>query len=257
MTSPAPGTRGRLLLADDEAIVRASLSRLLAQRGFTCTCVATGTEALAQIRQADFDALLADIQMPGNDGLNLVECIPQLAAGLPIVLLTGHPTVETAARSVRLSVVAYLTKPPDLDELTTILDEAIAAYRGFRAAQAGRQRLQAWEQELEQILAHRKAPQSLPGGPMGSFLRLTLRQVILVLSDLERATATLEEGGTESAALQRVDHEAALRRAVDVLRQTKQSFKSKELADLRKQLETLLAQADPADSTASEPAASG
>ena len=87
---------------------------------------------------------------------------------------------------------------------------------------------------------------------MGSFLRLTLRQVILVLSDLERATATLEGGGSESAALQRVDHEAALRRAVEVLRQTKQSFKSKELADLRQQLETLLAQAEPTGENADE-----
>jgi hypothetical protein len=143
---------------------------------------------------------------------------------------------------VRLAVTAYLTKPPDLPELSHILDQAIASYRGFRAMQAGRVRLRAWEKELdgvEQLL--RRAPLTQTGGPMGSYLRLTLRQVMLMLADLEQATKVLEQQGpTLAATLTQIDHAAALRHTVDVLERTKQNFKSKDLADLRKQLEALL-----------------
>ncbi len=72
---------------------------------------------------------------------------------------------------------------------------------------------------------------------MGHYLRVTLRQVILMLSDLEHAAASLETSGANSKS---IDHEAALRRTVDVLERTKQNFKSKELAELRKQIEHLL-----------------
>lgn len=240
MNTPAPSHRGHVLLADDERVVRDSLSRLLRRRGFLCTAVASGAEALEQLKAGEFDAVLADIHMPGIDGLALVDEIAQVAAGMPIVLLTGRPTVETAARSVRLPVAAYLTKPPDVEELCKIFEEVIAEFRELRAIRLGRSRLQAWEQELAEIEQLRRAPDALPAGALGSFVRTNLRQIILILSDLERATAALETSGDGEGAMRRTEHEAALRRTVEVLRSTKQSFKSKELADLRHQLEQLL-----------------
>jgi CheY-like chemotaxis protein len=239
MSKAAPNSRGKILFGDDDELVRDGLAELLRRRDFECVCASTGAEALEHLRGAEFDALLSDIHMPGNVGLELIASIPQIAEGLPVVLLTGRPSVETAARSVRLSVAAYLTKPPDLDELCAILDQAITAHRGFRAMRAGRERLHEWEQELERIEAVlRKSPASSPGGPIGSYLRLSLRHVILILSDLEHATDTLERPGVN--ALDQVDHVAALRRTVQVLERTRQNFKSRELADLRHQIEELL-----------------
>lgn len=239
-----PAFRGTLLFADDDPSVRESLSELLRRRGYVCVGAASGAEALAQLRATEFDALIADIHMPGNAGLELIESVPQVVAGMPLILLTGRPTVETAARSVRLAVAAYLTKPPELDELCAILDQHIAEYRTYRAMRAGRARLRDWEEEIAQIehtLRHAKG--GAAGGPMSSYLRLTLRQVMLMLSDLEQATAALENKGEalSGATLAQVDHVAALRHTVDVLERTKQNFKSKDLADLRKQLEQLLA----------------
>lgn len=238
-TEPPP--RGQLLFADDDPLVRDGVAELLRRRGFACTCVGSGAEALAQLQQTEFDALIADIHMPGNAGLELIAAVPQVTAGLPVVLLTGRPTVETAAKSVRLAATAYLTKPPNLTELGLILDQAIANYRTFRTMRAGRARLKAWEQELAAIeQSVRVAPQEVSGGPMASYLRLTLRQVMLMLADLEHATAALEKSSAASIPLEHVDHVAALRRTVEVLERTKQNFKSKDLADLRKQLEQLL-----------------
>lgn len=233
-------TRGVLLLADDEEFIRVGLGELLRRSGFDCVAVVGGAEALAQLGAREYDALITDIHMPGNTRLELTEAARRLVPGLPVVLLTGRPSVETAARSVRLPVTAYLTKPPNLDELEAILDEAIADYRGFRAMEAGRARLAEWQREIERVAAALRATRTQgEGGPMGSYLRLTLRQVILMLSDLEKATQAFE--GAPTAGAREVDREAALRRTVEVLERTKQNFKSKELAGLRKQIEELLA----------------
>ena len=232
-------SRGRILFADDDRALREGLATILRRFGFECHCVGTAADAAEILRVVEFDVLISDINMPGNVGLELIESLPQLAAGLPVILLTGRPTVDTAARSVRLPVTAYLTKPPDFDELCRLLDKAVADHHGFRAMQTGRERLLTWEKELgqiEQVL--RQSPGTQPGGPMGSYLRASLRQVILLLADVERATQTLERRAAGS--LDQVDHIAALRRTVEVLERTKQNFKSKDLADLRRQLEQLL-----------------
>ena len=239
MNTTDQASRGRVLFADDDRALRDGLATMLRRFGFECHGVATAAEAAEVLRAVEFEVLISDINMPGNVGLELVESLPQLAAGLPVVLLTGKPTIDTAVRSVRLSVSAYLTKPPDFDELCRVLDKAVADHRGFRAMQLGRERFREWEKELgqiEQVL--RQTPGAQPGGPMGSYLRVSLRQVILMLADIEKATHALERRATGS--LEHVDHVAALRRTVEVLERTKQNFKSKDLADLRRQLEQLL-----------------
>ena len=238
-TESQPPLRGVVLIADDEEFIRRGLSELLRRDGFLCVESDSGPDALTKLGEMEFDAMISDIHMPGNAGLETIVQVRAICPALPVVLLTGRPSVETAAKSVRLPVTAYLTKPPNMDELVAILDRAISDFRGLRALQSGRVRLQAWEKELEQIeRTLRMSPgDGEKGGPMGHYLRVTLRQVILMLSDLEHAAASLERTGASSVA---IDQEAALRRTVDVLERTKQNFKSKELAELRKQIEQLL-----------------
>lgn len=231
--------RGVVLIADDEEMVRVGLAEFLRREGFACDVAATSNEALAKLHEKDFEAVISDIHMPGNAGLEMIAAIREIDAVLPVIVLTGLPTVETAARSVRLPVTAYLTKPPDMDEMLTILDKAVTDYRSLRALRTGRARLREWESEIERIeRSLHAATKADAGGPLGSYLRLTLRQVILMLSDLEQAAVGLERGGSAA----RVDHEAALRRTVEVLERTKQNFKSKDLAELRKQIEQVLRQ---------------
>lgn len=249
MNQNPPANRGRILIADDEPIVRDALSGFLLSRGFTCTCAASGTEVVNRLRDEEFDTLITDLLMPGNDGTSLIEEMPQLAPGLPVIVLTGKPSVETAAKSIRLPVVAYLTKPPEFDELIQILDEAVLGHQTYRTMRAGQQHLQNWGQELDRLVKQCRAHPSHPGSPLGSYLRITLRNVILLLSELEQTTRSLELGNEEDRNTQLLDRDAALRRTVDVLRRTKQSFKSKELADLRRELERLIAPEDEPEAT--------
>lgn len=233
-------TRGALLIADDEEFVRAGLAELLRRAGFECTVAATGAEALACLQKEAFDAMISDIHMPGNVELETVATVRRVAPALPIVLLTGRPSVETAARAVRLPVTAYLTKPPNMDELISLLDGAIADYRGYQALSAGRARLRAWDEELaaaeRRLRAVPAGETSEAGSVIGNYLRLTVRQLILILLDLERASHALDRTGGLAA----VNYEAALRHTIEVLERTKQNFKSKDLAELRRELEKLL-----------------
>lgn len=236
MDNSSPESRGSVLFADDDRAAREGLSEMLRRLGYACDSAATAAEALEKLRARPFEALISDIHMPGNTSLELVEAAVQAVPGLPVILLTGRPSVHTAARSVRLPVAAYLTKPPEMAELTNVLDQAIAEYRELALIQSGRQRLRDWEQQLariEQLSA--RAPAE---GAMEDFIRVSLRQAILVLSDLERATQALDRRA--AGRLREVDHVAALRHTVEVLERTRQNFKSKDLADLRKQLEHLL-----------------
>lgn len=237
---PASSRSATLLIADDDDLVRGGIEALLRREGYVTTGVASGDAMLAALQEAEYDALISDIHMPGNVRLEAIEVIRRVAPALPVILLTGRPSIETAARSVRLPVTAYLTKPPAMAELVQLLDAAIADYRTYRALQSGRARLQDWERELAAIERDlRAAP---PGGAarqgvtMGGFFQSSLRQIISMLAELERAAGSL--GGMSGA--KAAEQEAALRHTVDVLERTKQSFKSKELAELRRQLEELL-----------------
>lgn len=238
MNPRPPDTCGRVLFADDDRAAREGLAEMLRRLGYTCECAANAPEALDKLRAAPFEALISDIHMPGNTSLELVEAAVQTVPGLPVILLTGRPSVDTAARSVRLPVTAYLTKPPEMAELTKVLDQAIADYRDFALIQSGRQRLRDWERELARIEQLSRQPAADGPGAIESFIRVSLRQAILVLSDLERATQALDRRA--AGQLREVDHVAALRHTVEVLERTRQNFKSKDLADLRRQLEHLL-----------------
>lgn len=231
------------MFADDDRAAREGLAEMLRRLGFACETATTADEALARLKASPFEALVSDIHMPGNVSLELVEAATQAVPGLPVILLTGRPSVDTAARSVRLPVAAYLTKPPEMAELAKVLDQAIADYRDVTLIRAGRQRLRDWERELSQIeQLSRRAPAE-GAGAMEDFIRVSLRQAILVLTDLERATQALDRRA--AGRLREVDHVAALRHTVEVLERTRQNFKSKDLADLRRRLEDLLDQGAP------------
>ncbi len=241
----APPARGHVLFADDDRAAREGIAEMLRRKGFACDTAGNAAEALEKLQAGRYEALLSDINMPGNSGLELVESLARIAPGLPVILITGRPSVETAARSVRLPVTAYLTKPPDLEDLARVLDQAIAEYRDLRLIQDGRARLRDWQAELDQIeqRMNRSSAPRFGEAALEGFVHMSLRQAILALTDLERAMQALDRrGGGKSREVEQV---AALRRAVDVLERTRQNFKSKDLADLRRQLEQVLARDSP------------
>ncbi len=116
-------------------MVGKALEEFLAAAGYDCTWVPNAAETLQALRRARFDLLIADINMPGNRQLELMAELPSVAPGLPVILMTGDPTVGSAAAAVWLHATVYLPNPPDLAELKRLVQEAIANYRVHQAVQ--------------------------------------------------------------------------------------------------------------------------
>ncbi|HEY0469913.1 MAG TPA: response regulator transcription factor [Polyangiaceae bacterium] len=132
--------RGRVLLADDEHAMRDYLGRALRKAGFFVETASSGAEVAELFRNASFDVLLSDINMPGNTHLELLSLIRDEQVILPVVVMTGHPNLESAVGVLRLGGVDYITKPLDIPALLLLLDEAIGKGRALRALGDAKQR---------------------------------------------------------------------------------------------------------------------
>jgi DNA-binding response OmpR family regulator len=252
---PAPTPLGRVLFADDDELFRISLGERLRRAGFLCDFATTASEAVEMLRTNSYDVLLSDINMPGNAGLELIQTIPSLVEGLPVVLLTGQPTVETAMRSVQMRVVSYQVKPPDFTELCATLTSAIVEFRNLRILTANRSRLQDWDREIErlQILLQQPVAGDHPA-TMRNYLRLTLRNLVLGLVELETLLLRDDISLGANGVIERQNLFNAVRKTIGVLQRTRDHFKSKELAELRKELEALLNESNRSPAPPGNPA---
>lgn len=133
-------SRGRVLLADDDAAVLRPTTLALRKAGFEVDAVATGIEAAKALSSSTYDALVADINMPGNERLELVQLRREGHALVPVILMTGYPSLETAVGALRHGVIDYITKPIDPEELFLRVDAAVARGRALRALDDTRQR---------------------------------------------------------------------------------------------------------------------
>ena len=111
-TRPATGTtRPRVLVVDDEASIRDLLSKTLALAEYDVDVAPDGRAALERMRLYPYDLLIADLKMPGMDGLTVIREAKRYKADLPVIIITGFSTESSAIEAVNLGVAGYLTKP--------------------------------------------------------------------------------------------------------------------------------------------------
>ena len=115
----------RVLLVDDEPVITRSLGRILTAAGYEVLTAHDGDEALARLGEAPFDAVVSDIRMPGLDGLALLRDLQERELEIPVILLTGSPTVRTAMEAVEHGAFRYLTKPVTAAELVGVVARAV------------------------------------------------------------------------------------------------------------------------------------
>lgn len=117
--------RYSLLIADDEDSFRELLCQRLTRKGYTVTAAFDGTTALEALAAEEFDAAICDLKMPGASGLEVLQRSRELQPGLPVLILTGHGSIETAVEAMRAGAYDYLTKPCNLTELELLLKKAL------------------------------------------------------------------------------------------------------------------------------------
>jgi excisionase family DNA binding protein len=108
---PAGVTRPRILVVDDEASIRDLLAKTLALAEYDVDVAPDGRSALDRMRLYPYDLLIADLKMPGMDGLAVIREAKRYKADLPVIIITGFSTESSAIEAVNLGVAGYLTKP--------------------------------------------------------------------------------------------------------------------------------------------------
>ncbi|MBR3491653.1 MAG: sigma-54-dependent Fis family transcriptional regulator [Bacteroidales bacterium] len=114
----------KILIIDDEAPIRRVLRDILENENYQVDDASTGMEALQHIKEQDFDAIFCDIKMPEMDGIEVLEAIRK-ESDVPVIMLSGHGTIETAVEAIKKGAFDFIPKPPDLNRLLITLRNAL------------------------------------------------------------------------------------------------------------------------------------
>ncbi|MBE5316432.1 MAG: sigma-54-dependent Fis family transcriptional regulator [Xanthomonadales bacterium] len=180
----------RLLVVDDEPDIRQLLCEVLEDEGYAVTTAEHAEAARAARGEGRFDAVLLDIWMPGTDGIALLREWKTAGDDTPVVMMSGHGTIETAVEATRLGAYDFIEKPVTLAKLLITLERALEA-----------QRLRADNQALRRQLSPPVAP--LGESPAMQRLRAQLER----LAGVDAPVLLLGEAGTGKEGLARWMHE--------------------------------------------------
>ena len=115
----------RILVVDDDEVVRWSYLRSLASMSCNVEAASGGEEALRTMEQSPFDVVLLDLRMPGQDGLTILRIIKQKWPESEVVIITGYPTVTSAKEALRLGAHDYVAKPVGPQDVINVTDSAM------------------------------------------------------------------------------------------------------------------------------------
>ena len=118
--------QANVLLVDDEEQFLDALTQRLETRGLKVKAVTSGEDAVDQVEDHNFDAIIVDLAMPGIDGIETLKRIKEKRPDLEIIMLTGHATVKSGIEAMKLGAVDFLEKPADIDALTAKIKKAQA-----------------------------------------------------------------------------------------------------------------------------------
>jgi len=245
----------RILIADDEETFLQSMGALLRREGYTCDCVRDAQEAAAALDKTTYDLLITDIYMPGNAELEFLSELQKRGSIIPVIVVTGYPSVPTAVESLRLSVVDYLIKPVDFPVVQQCVSRAIDKGRVLRTLHKTQEEMREWVKTMEDLekslnVSGTKGGETKLAWAIDNYLDQMVGHITQIAASLKMTIDTLRKDysgrTTDVCALIRCPrleaYETALRGTIEILRKTKNAFKSKELAALRERLEEFLKQ---------------
>lgn len=209
----------KLLIVDDDLAVCDTLAEALNEHGYDCTIEANGLKVISRLQTALFDGVLLDLVMPEIAGLDLLQRIKEPFPDLPVIIITGYGSIETAVESMRAGAADFVTKPIDLAVLDIRIKKAIeheqtrrlaftdgltslANYRWFHTRlQQEIERADRYHRPLSLIMLdidYFKAYNDTHGHPQGDAI---LTQVAKLLKQMSRSSDMVARYGGEEFAL--------------------------------------------------------
>ena len=115
----------KVLIVDDEKSIRKTLKDILEFEKYTVDEAEDGLECVVKIKQGQYDVIVMDIKMPKMDGMDALDRIQELAPETPVVMISGHATIDTAVEAVKKGAFDFIAKPPDLNRLLITIRNAM------------------------------------------------------------------------------------------------------------------------------------
>jgi DNA-binding NtrC family response regulator len=190
--------RTRLLLVDDEPEIGWILSRALGEAGYEVATAENAQGALVAFDEKAPEVVLLDLRLPDGDGLDVLRRLRELDEHIPVIMLTGHGTIESAVRAMKLGALDYLIKPVHLEEVRVVIEKALEA-----------RRLVAEVQTLRAAMRDRASPDDLVGG---SPAMEELRQFIARVAPYDVSILVRGESGTGKELVAHAIHGQSKRR---------------------------------------------
>ncbi len=158
-----------ILVVDDEDSIRRTLREILEYEGFAVDDAANGDLALQKLRAQRYDLVLLDVKMPGRDGMEVLQILSGELPDVPVVMISGHGTIETAVEATKLGAFDFIEKPPDLNRLLVTIRNALE--RGT---------LEVENRRMRQVIAEKHEGELTPilgDSPAISRIKATLERV--------------------------------------------------------------------------------
>jgi two-component system response regulator PilR (NtrC family) len=127
---------GKILVSDDELSMRQFLEILLKKEGHQVVCAGDGQEAWVRFQAEPFDLVISDIKMPKMDGLELLQKVKQQRPSLAVIMVTAYASPEDAIAAMKAGAYDYLTKPFKLEEIKSVIRNALELTEGQAPAEA-------------------------------------------------------------------------------------------------------------------------
>lgn len=147
--------RGSILVVDDDNTVCNFISILLNKYGYSVIACESGKEALAKLQDNKIDAVLTDIIMPVVSGVEILEKIHNTNPDIPVILMTGHPDIDTAVDAIKKGVFDFIVKPYKPEQLIHSLEKALKYKRLVEMGKDYKNILEEFNQEMETLIAER------------------------------------------------------------------------------------------------------
>ncbi len=196
--SDRPPDRPSLLIVDDEEIVRESLGGWFKDEGYDVGTCASAREGLLKVQERSWDVCLADIKMPGMDGLELQQRFAEIAPDMPVIVMTAYASVDTAVSALKGGAFDYIVKPFDPEDLARLVGKALEVRRLKYENRVMRERIED-EAPIEKLVGKDPAMQRV-------------KELILTVGPTDSTVLIEGESGTGKELVARAIHAASPRR---------------------------------------------
>ncbi len=246
--------KGTVLLADDEETFAKATQTLLQAEGFECHTVGDAQELALALNGNNYDLLITDLKMPGNRVMEMVQEIKSRSKFLPVIVVTGYPSIASAVDSVRLNVLEYIVKPVEYPHLLECVHKGIQFKQQMQMARSmnslNPQRLKQLENAEHAIqnldnLGATESSEAVTGSQDLAALQAQLQEVVGHVKAEETPLQSQSEVHSQAIVSDYLQLREAIFETIQVLQKTKGSFRSKELGGLRQKLQDLLKKTVP------------